>query len=164
MSFFGGQPIYSNFFSSVLALKTIGTQLLFWSVVLKMHKKTLFTAKIWIWTSKIIPDLWLVDLFCLIKKMSILHPSLQLPTRPQPLPGRRRRYSQLSEQLRHSWTSPPELCATSSATPVKHVQLQAPGLLVRCSSGLVWCGQGPVQAQESDVTGGALLPRHSGPC
>ena len=25
-------------------------------------------AEIWIWTSKIMPDLWLVDLFCPIKK------------------------------------------------------------------------------------------------
>ena len=29
--------------------------------------------KFWIWTSKIMPDLWLVDLFCPIKKTSTLH-------------------------------------------------------------------------------------------
>ena len=32
--------------------------------------------KLWIWTSKIMPDLWLVDLFCPIKKNSTLHPTI----------------------------------------------------------------------------------------
>ena len=36
------------------------------------------TPKFWISTSKIMPDLWLVDLFCPIKKISTLHPSAQL--------------------------------------------------------------------------------------
>ena len=30
--------------------------------------------KFWNWTSKIVPDLWLLDLFCPIKKISTLHP------------------------------------------------------------------------------------------
>ena len=33
--------------------------------------------KFWIWTSKIMPDLWLVALFCPIKKNSTLHPNVQ---------------------------------------------------------------------------------------
>ena len=33
--------------------------------------------KLWIWTSKIMPDLWLLDVFCPIKKNSTLHPSAQ---------------------------------------------------------------------------------------
>ena len=90
----------------------IDTQMLFWSVFLKTHKKTVIncckrklhanfhkkmlifgprgnflkmktlmrfrwrTRKIWIWTSKIIPDIWLVDLFWPIKKNSTLHPTV----------------------------------------------------------------------------------------
>ena len=34
----------------------------FWSVFLKMHKT--HAPKFWNWTSKLIPDLWLLDLFC----------------------------------------------------------------------------------------------------
>ena len=41
MTFLGGQPIlFHNFFLD-LAFKTISTQMLFWSVFLKTHKKTI---------------------------------------------------------------------------------------------------------------------------
>ena len=43
--------------------------------------------KIWIWTSKIMPDLWFRAVFCQLKKKS-LHPTLHLPhhtTTHQPL-------------------------------------------------------------------------------
>ena len=45
MPFFGGQPIFFFLFFSVLAFKTIDTQMLIWSVFLKSHKKPLLTAK-----------------------------------------------------------------------------------------------------------------------
>ena len=45
MPFFGGQQIVVLNFFSVLAFKTIDTQMLFWTVFLKTHKKPLFTAK-----------------------------------------------------------------------------------------------------------------------
>ena len=57
MLFLGGQPIFFQIFFPVLAFKIIDTQ-------------------IWIRTSKIIPDLWLVELFRPIKQISTLHPSL----------------------------------------------------------------------------------------
>ena len=45
MPFFGGQPIFFLNFFSVLAFKTIDTQILIWSVFFEMHKKTLLTAE-----------------------------------------------------------------------------------------------------------------------
>ena len=60
---FGSQPIFVLNFFPVLAFKTINTQLLFWS-------------KNWIWTSKIIPDLWLVVLFWPIKTNLSLYDNL----------------------------------------------------------------------------------------
>ena len=59
MLFLGGQPIFFQIFFPVLAFKIIDTQ-------------------IWIRTSKIIPDLWLVELFRPIKKISTLHPSVDI--------------------------------------------------------------------------------------
>ena len=41
--------------------------MLFWSIFLKMHKKV-NKQKIWIWISKIMPDLWLSAVFCQIKQ------------------------------------------------------------------------------------------------
>ena len=40
-----GKTKFSSYFSFVLALKTIHAQMLFWSVFLKTHKKTLVTTK-----------------------------------------------------------------------------------------------------------------------
>ena len=45
MPFLGGQPILFSKFFPVLAFKTIDTQMLFWSVFFKLHKKPLLTAK-----------------------------------------------------------------------------------------------------------------------
>ena len=46
MPFLEGQPIFFQFFSSsVLAFKTIDTQMLFLTVFFKTHKKMLLTAK-----------------------------------------------------------------------------------------------------------------------
>ena len=49
-----------------------------------MKTLTRSAPKFWIWTSKIMPDLWLVDLFCPIKKISTLHPTGH-PQRLMPL-------------------------------------------------------------------------------
>ena len=44
--FFGGQLIlFLNFVFSVLALKTVDTQMVFWSIFFKLHFKKLLTAK-----------------------------------------------------------------------------------------------------------------------
>ena len=40
--------------------------------------------KFWIWTSKIMGDLWLVDLFCPIKKISTLNPIVRSPVLRKP--------------------------------------------------------------------------------
>ena len=44
-----------------------------------VHRRVLGARapKLWIWISKIMPDLWSVDLFCPIKKISTLHPYVQ---------------------------------------------------------------------------------------
>ena len=44
---FGGQPMFFLIFFSVSAFKIIDTQLLFWSVFLKTHKKIVINRQIW---------------------------------------------------------------------------------------------------------------------
>ena len=47
MLFLGVNQFFFNFFSSVLSFKTIYTQMLFWSVFLKTHKKTVINRQKW---------------------------------------------------------------------------------------------------------------------
>ena len=91
--FWGSTNFLLKFFSA-LASKTIDAQMLIWKLHADFHKKKFIlrppwilwkwklcacAPKIWIWTSKIMPHLWLSAIFYQIKKKS-LHPIVEEPT------------------------------------------------------------------------------------
>ena len=59
------RKLRTNFHQKILIFEPPG---IFWKWKLWRMHCTLHAPKFWIWTSKIMHDLWLVDLFCLIKK------------------------------------------------------------------------------------------------
>ena len=59
------RKLHINFHKKILIFKPPG---IFWKWKLWRACAGAQAPKFWIWTSKIMPDLWLVDLFCPIKK------------------------------------------------------------------------------------------------
>ena len=70
---------HANFHKKILIFKAL--EFLKMKTLTHLRWRTPGTPKLWIWTSKILPDLWLLDLFCPIQKISTLHPNVHVTKR-----------------------------------------------------------------------------------
>ena len=74
--FYCKRKLRTNFHTKILIFKPPG---IFWKWNLWRACASTHPPKFWIWTSKIMPDLWLVDLLCLIKKKFHTSPYYRVP-------------------------------------------------------------------------------------
>ena len=79
LCFFCKRKLHADFHKKILKFRSPG---IFWiwklCGALRSH-----APKIWIWTSKIMPDVWLSSVFCPIKKINITPPYYLVGQNPQ---------------------------------------------------------------------------------